>query len=86
MMPATDPRVQDVLDEYHRRIEVERARLQRAFADGTFGQIIVNDNMLEPASERAEVMRYQAALRAMPKMTSILVPIGSGLEISRYAG
>jgi predicted O-methyltransferase YrrM len=48
------------------------------------GAILVSDNMIEPASARADVMRYQQALRRMPKMTSILVPVGSGLEISRY--
>jgi predicted O-methyltransferase YrrM len=48
------------------------------------GAIVVSDNMIEPAHERAEVMRYQKAIRAMPKMTSILVPVGSGLEISRF--
>ena len=48
------------------------------------GAIIVSDNMIEPAHERATVMKYQQALRAMPKITSILVPVGSGLEISRF--
>jgi predicted O-methyltransferase YrrM len=48
------------------------------------GAIVVSDNMIEPVHERAEVMRYQRAIRAMPKMTSILVPVGSGLEISRF--
>jgi predicted O-methyltransferase YrrM len=48
------------------------------------GAIIVSDNMLEPASEREAVLRYRAAVRAKAKVTSILVPVGSGLEISRY--
>lgn len=48
------------------------------------GAIVVSDNMIEPASEHEAVMRYQRAIRAKPKMTSILVPVGSGLEISRY--
>jgi predicted O-methyltransferase YrrM len=50
----------------------------------TPGAIVVSDNMIEPASEHEAVMRYQHAVRAKPKMTSILVPVGSGLEISRY--
>ena len=50
------------------------------------GAIIVSDNMLEPASERAEVTRYREVLRAMPKITTIMVPVGSGLEISRFDG
>ena len=50
------------------------------------GAILVSDNMIEPASEHAEVMRYQQTVRKMPKMTSVLVPVGSGLEISRFDG
>ena len=48
------------------------------------GAIIVSDNMLEPASERDAVMRYQQAVGSKPKMSSVLVPVGSGLEISRF--
>jgi len=46
------------------------------------GAIIVADNMIFPGSE--DVLRYARAIRAKPKMTSILVPVGSGLEISRF--
>lgn len=48
------------------------------------GAIVVSDNMIEPAGDREAVMRYQAAVRAKPKITSVLVPVGSGLEISRF--
>jgi predicted O-methyltransferase YrrM len=48
------------------------------------GAIIVSDNMIEPASEHEAVMRYQRAIRAKAKITSVLVPVGSGLEISRF--
>lgn len=48
------------------------------------GAILVSDNMIEPASEHEAVMQYQKVLRAKPKITSILVPVGSGLEISRF--
>ena len=46
------------------------------------GAILVADNMLRPGGE--DVQRYQQALRARPDMTSVLLPIGSGLEVSRY--
>ena len=46
MTSSLDPRVQDVLDEYHRRIEVERPRMRRAMDEGTFAQII--DELLVP--------------------------------------
>lgn len=50
------------------------------------GAIIVSDNMIEPAAEHDAVMRYQQSIRARPKITSVLVPVGSGLEISRFDG
>lgn len=46
------------------------------------GAIIVADNMIRPANE--EVVHYARAIRGKPGMTSILVPVGSGLEISRF--
>ncbi|HEV8248099.1 MAG TPA: DUF1442 domain-containing protein [Polyangiaceae bacterium] len=48
------------------------------------GAIVVSDNMIEPASEREAVTRYQHAIRSKAKISSILVPVGSGLEISRF--
>jgi predicted O-methyltransferase YrrM len=46
------------------------------------GAIIVADNMLRPGGE--EVRRYGEAVRAKPKIDSVLLPVGSGLEISRF--
>lgn len=46
------------------------------------GAIIVADNMIRPGGE--EVKRYGRAVRAKPGITSILLPVGSGLEISRF--
>jgi predicted O-methyltransferase YrrM len=46
------------------------------------GAIIVADNIIRPGGE--EVARYVKAVRAKPKVASILVPVGAGLEISRY--
>jgi predicted O-methyltransferase YrrM len=46
------------------------------------GAIIVADNMTYPGGE--DVARYARALRAKPGMTSIRVPVGAGLEISRF--
>jgi predicted O-methyltransferase YrrM len=48
------------------------------------GAIIVADNMLFPGGE--EVARYGRAVRAMAGMTSVLLPVGQGLEVSRYEG
>lgn len=46
------------------------------------GAIIVADNMLHPGGE--DVQAYGRAVRAMKGMDSILLPVGSGIEISRY--
>ena len=46
------------------------------------GAIIVADNMLFPGGEIMQ--RYADAVRAKPGMTSVLLPVGSGIEVSRY--
>jgi predicted O-methyltransferase YrrM len=46
------------------------------------GAIIVADNMLRPGDD--EVKRYGRAVRARPGITSVLLPVGSGIEISRF--
>lgn len=46
------------------------------------GAIIVADNMFMPGNE--DVKRYGEAVRAKPGVTSILLPVGSGIEVSRY--
>ena len=50
------------------------------------GAVIVADNMLRPAYDRTNALTYRRAVRAKPKMTSILLDVGQGLEISRFAG
>ncbi|MGF6770438.1 putative O-methyltransferase YrrM [Paraburkholderia sp. GAS199] len=46
------------------------------------GAIIVADNMLCPGGEDAR--RYLDAVRAKPHMRSLSLPLGAGLEVSRY--
>jgi hypothetical protein len=38
--------------------------------------------MLRPAND--EVKQYARAVRALPGITSVLLSVGSGIEISRY--
>ena len=57
-------------------------RLEAFYPKLNPGAIIVADNMLRPGGE--DVMRYGRAIRAKPGMTSVLLPVGTGLEISRY--
>lgn len=44
--------------------------------------IIAADNMVFPEMARADVRKYRAAVRALPDMQTVLLPIGSGIELS----
>ena len=46
------------------------------------GAIVVADNMIFPGGDG--VARYGRAVRALPGMTSVLLPVGSGIEVSRF--
>lgn len=46
------------------------------------GAIVVADNMLRTGDENVKM--YGRAVRAKPGMTSILLPVGAGLEVSRF--
>ena len=46
------------------------------------GAIVVADNMIRPGGEN--VQRYADAVRALPGMSSVLLPVGTGIEVSRY--
>jgi predicted O-methyltransferase YrrM len=48
------------------------------------GGLIVADNMLEPASAREHARRYRERVQRSPEMTSVLLNVGNGLELSRY--
>ncbi|WP_047453022.1 O-methyltransferase [Rhizobium rhizogenes] len=47
------------------------------------GAIIIADNMIRPGNE--DVQAYGRAIRAKAGITSVLLPVGSGIEVSRYA-
>jgi predicted O-methyltransferase YrrM len=46
------------------------------------GAIVVADNMIHPGS--AGCRAYGARIRCLPGITSVLLPVGCGLEVSRY--
>jgi predicted O-methyltransferase YrrM len=50
------------------------------------GAVVVADNMIRPADAHADAIAYRRAVRAKPDMTSVLLSLGSGLEVSRKAG
>jgi predicted O-methyltransferase YrrM len=50
------------------------------------GAIVVADNMLRPVDARPDALAYRRLVRSKPGMSSVLLPIGQGLEVSRLAG
>jgi predicted O-methyltransferase YrrM len=48
------------------------------------GAIIVADNMLQPESARAHARAYRQCVRAARDMTSVLLGVGNGIEVSRF--
>jgi predicted O-methyltransferase YrrM len=49
------------------------------------GAFVVADNILQPESARPSTEAYRRHVRARPHFESVLLPIGTGIEISRYA-
>jgi predicted O-methyltransferase YrrM len=49
------------------------------------GAFIAADNMIYPDDYREMAQAYRRHVRAKPKIDSVLLPIGSGVELSRYA-
>jgi predicted O-methyltransferase YrrM len=48
------------------------------------GAVIVADNMLHPESARDHARAYQQRVRTAAEMSSVLLEVGNGLEVSRY--
>jgi predicted O-methyltransferase YrrM len=48
------------------------------------GALVIADNMIEPASARPHAQAYRLAVHAARDMSSVLLPVGNGLELSRY--
>jgi predicted O-methyltransferase YrrM len=49
------------------------------------GAIIAADNMILPENYREDALRYRKHIRSKPLIDSVLIPVGSGVELSRYA-
>jgi len=48
------------------------------------GALIVADNMLQPESARAHARAYRERVRTAAEMSSVLLAVGNGIELSRY--
>jgi predicted O-methyltransferase YrrM len=49
------------------------------------GAFVVADNILFPDMFRAEMNAYRRHVRDQPGIESVLLPVGSGIEVSRFA-
>jgi predicted O-methyltransferase YrrM len=47
------------------------------------GALVAADNMISPAKARPAALAYQQLVRTKPDMDSVLLPVGSGIELSR---
>lgn len=50
------------------------------------GAMVAADNMIEPPWSRPEAEAYRAHVRASGTFDSVLLPVGSGIELSRLRG
>jgi len=50
------------------------------------GATVVADNMLRPVEAKQDALAYRRAVRSKPGVTSVLLPVGSGIEVSRLRG
>jgi predicted O-methyltransferase YrrM len=48
------------------------------------GALVIADNMIEPQSARAHAEAYRERVRRTPQFTSVLLPVGNGIEVSRF--
>ena len=48
------------------------------------GALVAADNMINPQSARPDALAYRKHVRAKPHINSVLLTIGSGIELSRY--
>jgi predicted O-methyltransferase YrrM len=57
---------------------------ERLYPKLSAGALIVADNMLEPESARVHARAYRERVCAAAEMSSVLLPVGNGIELSRY--
>ena len=57
---------------------------ERLYPKLAAGALVVADNMLYPESFRPQVDAYRQRIRAAAQMSTVLLKVGNGLELSRY--
>lgn len=60
--------------------------LERFIDKLAVGAIVVADNMLLPETAREQAAAYRRRIRESGVFDTVLLPVGSGIELSRYLG
>lgn len=48
------------------------------------GAFVIADNMIHPELSRADASKYRQHVRTKPDVESVLLPVGGGLEVTRF--
>jgi len=56
---------------------------ERVYPKLAAGALVAADNMTQPAGARERARQYQAHVRTKADIDSVLLPVGSGIELSR---
>jgi predicted O-methyltransferase YrrM len=83
LLAAIDEPIDFVLLDIWKDLYV--ACLETFFPKLSPGAVVVADNMLRPVDARPHAEAYQAAIRGKPGVQSMLLAMGSGIELSRKA-
>lgn len=57
---------------------------ERVYPKLATGALVAADNMIHPEGVRHLARAYRQHVRAAPGITSVLLPVGSGVELSRF--
>jgi len=56
----------------------------RVIGKASPGALIIADNMIFPPDNQANAAEYRAHIRRHQRIESVLLPVGHGIEVSRY--
>ncbi|HTT03266.1 MAG TPA: class I SAM-dependent methyltransferase, partial [Steroidobacteraceae bacterium] len=62
------------------------ATLEAVYPRLNAGALIAADNILLPQLYRVYSAQYQAAVKVKPGLETVTIPIGDGIELSRFSG
>jgi len=81
---ATSSSESSFLPSHYQSVQAQNLQQSAFPAAAAPGAIVVADNMLYPEKFRDEARAYRQRVRAAAGMSSVLLAVGNGLELSRY--